>query len=86
MSKSVALNQDTILVLIINEVRIGGIKPKVDTRYAHTVVDILDPLRVSRSVHIRRVDDELVCLQIQGARYVLELIFDGSLEDLVFAD
>ena len=44
MSESVSLNQNTILVLIINEVRIGGIKPKVDTRYAHTVVDILDPL------------------------------------------
>ena len=86
MSESVSLNQNTILVLIINEIRIGGIKPEVDTRYAHAVVDILDPLRVSRSVHIRRVDDELVCLQIQGARDVLELILDGSLEDLVFAD
>ena len=64
MSESVPLNQDTILVLIINKIRIGGIKPEVDTRYAHTVIDILDPLRVSRSVHIRRIDDELVGLQI----------------------
>lgn len=86
MSESVPLNQDAILVLIINKICIGGIKPEVDTRYAHTVINILDPLRVSRSVHIRRVDDELVGLQIQGARDVLELILDGSLEDLVFAD
>ena len=44
MSESVSLNQNTILVLIINEIRIGCIKPEVDTRYAHAVVDILDPL------------------------------------------
>lgn len=86
MSESVTLNQDPILVFIINDVHIPGIEPEVDTRYTHAVVDVLDPLRVSRSVHIRLVDDVLIRLKIEGARNVLELILDGSLKDLVFTD
>jgi hypothetical protein len=86
MSESVPLNQDPILVLIINDVHIPTIEPEVDSSYAHAVVDILDPLRVSRSVHIRLVDDVLIGLKIEGPRDVLELILDGSLEDLVFTD
>ena len=86
MSESVPLNQDPILVLIINDVHIPAIEPEVDTRYAHAVVDILDPLRVCRSVHIRLVYDVLIGLQIEGARDVLELILDRSLKNLVFTD
>ena len=84
MSQGVAFYKNSIFVFVINDIIVTIIHSKVNSRDVDAAINVLDPLRVGRSVHVCLVNNVLVGFQVERAWNVLQLILGRFLEYLIF--